>query len=715
MKLGSGQEGVVRRIGGSVEKQFYPGVLGKEKVAWFQEVLQDTMPFLPEPVWTQTAGGWQLRYSWFESEPVQAVSLAEAEEFLLFCLRAKLVCANIKRANFRRRPGGGLTFIDIGEWIVPMNVDYFRDSAARLFVIAFHGWSDNELQQRSRDLRQPGGLESLPGFTSFYHDLLHRHAQASWHDRLVPQLPRRNAPATEVTLLIKACAMDAATLDVQVRRIVHQLSMPRGFYEVLLLLDPFRGPFLRQYTPGNYNQLHQRAVRLQEEGLVDQLLVAPRGASAVAAIHDRWFGLRCEATHTAKGVPVAPQLWAFDQVETRYLLQCDADVLIGRQDLQHDYLADMLEAARGDDVLGVAFNIPHGPAAVCKPYDAPMGEYVPEVRCGLLDLHRLQACRPWPNEVQGGHLTLSWYRSLQRHQRVRGLRTLRGGDPRTFYVHPPNMWKHDQDELARVRDLVGQAQIPPVQVDQWDLVGTGADWAYERRAEPIVFLVKGRNTPLPRVRRCLASLAMQDDQDFGVVVIDDASEDESPLLIPHLLGPLREKTTLVRREAQQGRMPNFLLGIRALCTNPESLIVILDLDDALLDPSAVGRLRREYEGGADVILASMFRPDKPAKLYHPDFRDPRAHWGGEVWIHLRSFRKRLFDALPRDTFKIGDTWIGQCTDYATMIPIVELAQCPVYIPEYLYYHERTTPRTPERRVVKDEIIRRILAKPAWRP
>jgi hypothetical protein len=46
-----------------------------------------------------------------------------------------------------------------------------------------------------------------------------------------------------------------------------------------------------------------------------------------------------------------------------------------------------------------------------------------------------------------------------------------------------------------------------------------------------------------------------------------------------------------------------------------------------------------------------------------------------------------------------------------MVPIVELCARPVYIREYLYFHERSTPGTAELRRVKDVLIRRILDKP----
>ena len=202
------------------------------------------------------------------------------------------------------------------------------------------------------------------------------------------------------------------------------------------------------------------------------------------------------------------------------------------------------------------------------------------------------------------------------------------------------------------------------------------------------------------------------EADFGMIVIDDASDSLNPQVLAELLAPWRARCTLLRRATRQGRLPNILTAIREICTNPDTLVVVLDLDDALIHPGAISRLREACAAGADVVLGAMFRPDKPLKLYHPDFVAPRTKWGGEVWIHLRSFRKRLFDAITVDAFQLDHGWIEHCTDYAVMLPLVELSRQPVYLPEYLYLHERSTPSTPALRVEKDCVIARILSKPS---
>lgn len=49
-----------------------------------------------------------------------------------------------------------------------------------------------------------------------------------------------------------------------------------------------------------------------------------------------------------------------------------------------------------------------------------------------------------------------------------------------------------------------------------------------------------------------------------------------------------------------------------ICTDPESVIVTLDADDALIGDRVLERLAVEYERGANVTVGSMLRTDKAA-------------------------------------------------------------------------------------------------------
>ena len=103
----------------------------------------------------------------------------------------------------------------------------------------------------------------------------------------------------------------------------------------------------------------------------------------------------------------------------------------------------------------------------------------------------------------------------------------------------------------------------------------------------------------------------------------------------------------------------------------------------------------------------MLRLDKEA-VYPVNFDNPR-WWDSNIWQHLRSFRKRLFDAIDVRDFKIDGDWIDLATDWAFMVAIVEMASSPRYISENLYLHEPAAPKDDEGRRERDSVIARILA------
>ena len=706
--LGLGQEGIVRMDRGTVFKHFYPGILSPEKVAWFDQALTPG-GVTPAPTFEPEEQGasWVARYPYETTREFVDPDPEAVRDFLRRCLEQELVCANIKRPNFRIQQDGRLLYVDVGNWVIPMDVSFYRDAAARLYSIGVRGASDDELQRRETNPGQPEVWHSLPGFADFYGDVVGGWVQQAWDearqtDRQPP--PRRS----DVTLLLKACAMDVRDFRAQAVHLVDQLTRPRDFARRLLLVDPYRGPFLRQHAAGDLDRILAEAGELVEQGLIDEVLVGPTDPDEVLHVNRRWFGVAANHTHSADGVPVTPQVWAFDQVETRYVLQADLDVLVGRRDLGHDYLAEMIEACGPEDVVGVAFNIPHPPGL--RPYDAPPGEFKPEVRLGLLDLERVRALRPLPATAVDGRLSTTWYRALHGRQRELGLRTVRGGDSATFYLHPPNNRKGDAVALGRVRDLVGQGWVPDEQLGRWDLEAPDAAWTHQVRPEPVVVLARGRNTSVAKLRRFSAGLGIQDHATFGVIAIDDSSDPRLSNSLREELAWLGDRLTLVRNPVQLGRTGNNQLGVTELCGDPEAMIVVVDLDDALAHPAAVSEVARLGAAGHDVVLAAPFRPDAPTHVYEPTFDRIRETYGGDVWIHLRAFRKRLFDQLPDAMFEVDGQPVDEHDDYAAMIPIAERARSPVYLPRYRYWHERATVLDEAGERERDRQILRLLAK-----
>ncbi|EHK8985485.1 glycosyltransferase family 2 protein [Vibrio vulnificus] len=710
--LGVGMEGAVWLQHNQVVKEFYPWAISDTEVRSLITLLAEKDVPIPTVTWRKCNGLWQYN-TFLQSNALTNEKLSEKSivDYLKKLYRAGVCTLNIKRDNLIVTPQGDLEYIDIGKDIQPLTSSLFRDMCARLYSIGILANADEELVRRRSWRRQDDALMSLPGFEQFYRKLL-----TELHPQCVEPrqalTPTASFKSDAVTLMIKACAQDAEVLTDQVLHIVTQLRYPVNFAKTILLIDPHEGEFLRQYSNPNLASVIEQAEKLRDDGLIDSVLVSPTSATTINTTYKKWFAQSdCGETHTIQNAPLFPQIWAFDQVTTRYILQCDLDVLIGRRNWSHDYIADMIYACEPEDVLTVGFNIPKSSSSF-NPYKGEPGEFAPEVRFGLLDLAKIRNQLPIDNPLDEGKFTLTWHRALQQAMKHRGLRAVRGGDPRSYYVHPRNEHKHFS-ELSLARDLIAQGKEPTKQHEEFDWV-PGNHWQYEQRRENVVFLLKGRYTDHALLRRCLESLRNQTNQNFGIVLIDDASGAAHNWCYPMLLDELQAKTTLVRRSSNTGRMPNFILAIKEICQDPSTLVAVLDQDDCLMQPNVVDALYAAKKQGADLIQMPMFRPNKPLHLYQPDYTSPRLAAGANVWSHLRVFTKALFEQVPEEYYKHKNSseWFDSATDYLTMLPMAELAKAPIYLDTgYTYWHMRKKLGRDEKER-NNQMVQEIMAMPS---
>ncbi len=513
----------------------------------------------------------------------------------------------------------------------------------------------------------------------------------------------------EVTLLIKACAMEAATLDVQVRHLVSQLEGPRAFAERILAIDSRGEGFLRQHAPGSLDDLRREARRLMDAGWIDRIVEGPGDGEDAAALNRRWFGIPSARAHAATGAQICSTLAGFEACETRYVLHMDADVMVARTDRGHDYTAEMLAVLSGEPgALTVALNIA---MLRDRPYTdrGPRGAWRTEARAGMIDLARLREAGPLPNRTEGDRLALPWHRALDRAIEGGAGRSFRGGDRRTFHVHPPNARKNDIKAWFAALDRIEHGAVPRVQQGRPDWTGGMAEWMGPPRREPFVFVVSGRNVPAGRFRRCLESMTRQKGPRWGAVIFDDASDPEFAEHFEVACEGLGERCTVIRNRRRRGLLANMVTAIRTICADADTVIVTLDADDALIGDRVLERLAAEYRRGADVTVGSMLRTDKEAD-YPVCFERPREHRGGNVWQHLRSFRKRLFDAIPDEALRLDGDYVDLANDWGFMLPIVEMADNPVHIPEPLYLYEPSGTGKGAGRAAREEAIGRIVAK-----
>lgn len=529
-----------------------------------------------------------------------------------------------------------------------------------------------------------------------------------------------------VSLLIKTCAQDVKTIEANVRHIIKQLSSPNCFYERVVSIDPKEFDFLREYnTSGKLGDLIIICKRLVKENVIDRYIICNEAASIV---NKRWFNIECNNSHSIKNAPVTSQLYALEKCKGDYILQMDSDVIIVRKDYSHSFLEDMLSAIEQDNrVVSVGFNICKSDEDYYIEYHGfENGGFVPEVRMGLFSKSRLLAARPLYNTVKDGFLSLSWFRSLHETQKQKGLCSLRGGDNRSFYIHPQNYRKKQEDSWMTILDKAEQNIIPSLQINEFDLAGSYHDWCLDKRHEDLVVVCVMRNVEYSRFLRMWTTLLSQSYKEWGLVLIDDASTNGLPIFVENIISLQKEKVSFVKNRHRNGGMHNTYKAIHHYIDNPNAIIVTVDGDDALIGKDVLKTLYSKFTNDkADVVIGRMYQTYRLQAHYrYPvDFINPRKV-GGNVWQHIRSFKKYLFDSLEKydlqsftklsDKYSLKESiklnWIQDCTDFAMMVPIIEMSSNPVMLDDICYYHERSTLNTSERRHFKEDCIADILNK-----
>jgi 2-polyprenyl-3-methyl-5-hydroxy-6-metoxy-1,4-benzoquinol methylase len=514
----------------------------------------------------------------------------------------------------------------------------------------------------------------------------------------------------DCTLLIKACAMEAGTVAEQVRRLVRQLLLPRGFQEIVLTLDTREDGFLRQYAAGDLALLRSEATALKAQGWIDRVVQAPSCADERSRLNARWLGRNDPGTHAANGAPLSAVFAGFEACRTPYLLQADLDVLVGRGDPAHDYLHDMLQALANDEhAVTVAFNIAQTDD---RAYSAggETGPWRVETRFCMLHMRRLEAILPLMKPQSSPPLTLpAWHRALDASVQAGHAHSLRGGDRRTFFVHPTNDRKADAVALSRIADRIGTGQLHAGQLGAVNLVGSAQAWIPPTRYEPYVFIISGRNVEPGRFRRCLDSVLRQEWTDWGAVVFDDASCPAWAEMQRDWCNAHSSRVTFIRNPDRRGLLANTVEAVRVHCGRPDSVMITLDADDCLIGSNVLDILDAEYADGADMTVGSMCRTDKKAD-YPACFEQPRARRGGNVWQHLRSFKKYLFEAVPDDYLRVDGSYAELASDWAFMLPMAELAVSPRWIEQVLYLHEPGGARYPATIRHREHVIAELVAR-----
>lgn len=208
-----------------------------------------------------------------------------------------------------------------------------------------------------------------------------------------------------------------------------------------------------------------------------------------------------------------------------------------------------------------------------------------------------------------------------------------------------------------------------------------------------VFVLCFRNQA-DKIERCLNSILQQEGSyNWGVAIVDDASNDASLEIVLSLLSETTVPHVVVSNNDRRFYSRNLFNAVHHLVLDSESVIIEVDGDDYLAGPNVLHRLDRAYGSGAARTMGS-FRVDRSAFYFFgepkTDFTQP---WDFDMctsWMHLKTYKKWLFQQVPLPYFKErgSDRWLKMGEDMVIHPKMIEMAGTRNrYINDVLYVYD----------------------------
>ena len=101
------------------------------------------------------------------------------------------------------------------------------------------------------------------------------------------------------------------------------------FEEIVLVNDCSRTDcFLRQFAHADLSKFDAALEQIQAERLVDRVVHFDGNPELAKRVNERWFGVSDHVgTHSEEGAQYASTFYAFDEIRSDIILQCDSDII----------------------------------------------------------------------------------------------------------------------------------------------------------------------------------------------------------------------------------------------------------------------------------------------------------------------------------------------------------------------------------------------------
>lgn len=197
----------------------------------------------------------------------------------------------------------------------------------------------------------------------------------------------------------------------------------------------------------------------------------------------------------------------------------------------------------------------------------------------------------------------------------------------------------------------------------------------------------------------LESITSQSYPSWSMIYINDCSTDRTGLIVEDFVFKRRlsDKIKVIHNRSRRGAMANIYHAVHMV--EPEKVIICVDGDDKLSDPSVLEKIAKVYQDPNVWITYGNYRSE-PA--YFPTVCQPfpldvitRKAFRTYQWVasHPKTFYAGLFHKVRKQDMQIGGKFVKVASDVAFMIPMLEMAVKGHFrfIPEILYIYNYQNP------------------------
>ena len=206
------------------------------------------------------------------------------------------------------------------------------------------------------------------------------------------------------------------------------------------------------------------------------------------------------------------------------------------------------------------------------------------------------------------------------------------------------------------------------------------------------------------LEQLVQSLKIQNDNRWELLIVDDISTDQTVDVIKDLASTDDRISFEINTEKKYA-LKNIVDASRKYQDCDDVVIGVIDGDDSLCNPDAVGLVLSEYETGADVVWTAHRWDINGMNIS----KNIPAHVNPYQWewcsSHFRTFRSSMLNQISDANFlDYKGSWFKRGYDQALMLPLLYNTKNRRYINEVCYLYNIDSVSMPDRNwTEKDQI------------